>query len=119
MKLLKTLLFVALLVPALQAQFRSPTTTNSEPQPVPPAATNINIPTTASELAAGYAAAIPQMTLKSLVIYLKSEGKTVPIKGVRTARAMGAVLLIEFSAGDRMAINAENIILITDGARTP
>lgn len=84
-----------------------------------PVTNNITVPTTASELASGYAQAIPLMTLKSLVIYIRSEGKIVPIKGVRTARALGAVLLIEFSAGDRMAINAEQIILITDGARTP
>jgi hypothetical protein len=85
----------------------------------PPVTNNITVPTTASELANGYAQAVQLMTLKSLVIYIRSEGKIVPIKGVRTARAMGAVLLIEFSAGDRMAINAEQILLITDGARTP
>lgn len=77
------------------------------------------MPTTASELAAGYAAAIQQMSLKSLVIYLKSEGKTVPLKGLRSAKAVSAVLLITFSAGDTMAINAENIVMITDGTRTP
>lgn len=86
---------------------------------IPSGTTNVTVPTTASELAAGYAIAIPQMTLKSIVIYAKSEGKTVAIRGIRSAKAMGAVLLIEFSAGDRMAINAENIVMITDGTRTP
>jgi len=79
----------------------------------------VTVPTTASELAAGYATALPQMTLKSTVIFAKSEGKTIAIRGIRSAKAMGAVLLIEFSAGDRMAINAEQIIMITDGPRTP
>ncbi len=59
------------------------------------------------------------MTLKSIVIYLRSDGKVVAIRGLRSAKAMGAVLLIEFSAGDRMAINAEQIVMITDGTRTP
>ncbi len=117
MKNLKLLLLALLLVPAVHAQLRSAPST--EPSPVAPAAPTINVPTTASELAAGYASAISQMSLKSLVIYLRSEGKVVPIKGVRSARAMGAVLLIVFSAGDTMAVNAEHIIMITDGVRTP
>ncbi|MES1168962.1 MAG: hypothetical protein ABUL61_07300 [Oleiharenicola lentus] len=92
----------------------------TEPAPaMPTPSTNVSVPTTASELAAGYAAAIQQMSLKSLVIYLKSDGKVIALKGLRSARAVSAVLLITFSAGDMMAINAENIVLITDGARTP
>lgn len=87
--------------------------------PAAPATTTVNVPTTASELAAGYAQAVSLMSLKSLVIYMRSEGKVVPIKGIRSARAMGAVLLITFSAGDTMAINAEHIIMMTDGTRTP
>jgi len=92
--------------------------------PTPPAAATpppptINIPITVTELAEGYAAAIQQMSLRSLIIYLKSEGKTVPIKGIRSARAMNGVLLIVFSAGDMMAINAEHVVMITDGPRTP
>jgi hypothetical protein len=43
----------------------------------------------------------------------------VPIKGIRSARAMNGVLLIVFSAGDMMAINAEHVVMITDGPRTP
>lgn len=114
MKNLKFLLLAALLLPAAHAQ------TKSMPADIGPGSTtNIQVPTTASELAAGYATAIPQMTLKSVVIYLRSEGKIVPIRGVRSAKSMGAVLLIEFSAGDRMAVNAEHIIMITDGTRTP
>lgn len=112
---MKTLcLFAALLwaLPVLRAA-------TTEPVPFTSVPTNINVPTTASELAAGYAAAIQQMSLKSLVIYLKSEGKTVPLKGLRSAKAVSAVLLITFSAGDMMAVNAENIVMITDGARTP
>ncbi len=113
MKTLKLLSLALLLLPAAFAAPAEP------PPPVVPPSTSINVPTTASELAAGYAAAIQQMTLKSIVIYLRSEGKTVPIKGIRSAKAMGAVLLIEFSAGDRMAVNAEQVVMITDGARTP
>ena len=116
MKTLGCLFLAAFLLPAVQAQVRSAPV---ETIPIQPASATVNVPTTASELASGYAAAISQMSLKSLVIYLRSEGKIVPIKGIRLAKAMGAVLLIEFSAGDRMAVNAEHIILITDGVRTP
>lgn len=117
MKHLKFLLLAALLLPAAHAQSKSmPADTGPAG---PGSSTNVFVPTTASELAAGYATAIPQMTLKSVVVYLRSEGKIVPIKGIRTARSMGAVLLIEFSAGDRMAVNAEHIVMITDGTRTP
>jgi len=91
----------------------------AEPVPVMPAPSTINVPTTAAELAAGYATAIQQMSLKSLVIYLKNDGKTVAIKGIRSARALSGVLLITFSAGDMMAVNAEHIVMITDGPRTP
>jgi hypothetical protein len=92
------------------------------PVELPPIATPppaVVIPTPAAELAAGYAAAIPQMSFKSLVIYLRSEGKVIAIRGIRSARAMNGVLLVVFSAGDSMAINAEQIVMITDGARTP
>ncbi len=118
MKTSKLLLVAALLVPAaLLAQSRTVAPTEPVVQPAPN--TTINMRTTAAELADGYAAAIPQMTLKSVVIFLKSEGKIVTVKGIRSARAMGAVLLIEFSAGDRLAVNAEQILMITDGTRTP
>ncbi|HWA29005.1 MAG TPA: hypothetical protein VG734_25360 [Lacunisphaera sp.] len=113
---MKTLrLFGALLclLPTLQAASAETV------QPAPAPSYTVNVPTTAAELALGYASAIQQMSLKSLVVYVKSDGKTVPLKGLRTARAVGAVLLITFSAGDMMAINAENIIMITDGSRTP
>lgn len=116
MKTTASLLLAVLLAASAHAQGQPRTALPTEfPQPN----MNVNVPTVASELALGYAHAIPQMTLKSVVIYLKSEGKTVAIKGIRSARAMGAVLLIEFSAGDRMAINAENIVMVTDGTRTP
>jgi hypothetical protein len=115
MKPLRLSLVAALLIVTGHAQVRVPATVEQ----VLPNTTNVTVPTTASELALGYAAAIQQMTLKSLIIYLKSEGKTVAIKGIRSARSMGAVLLVEFSAGDRMAINAEHIVMITDGPRTP
>ena len=90
-----------------------------EPAVVLPGTTNITVATPASELAAGYAAAIQQMSLKSLVIYFQSEGKIVSIKGIRTAKALHGVVLVTFSAGDMMALNAERIVLITDGNRTP
>ena len=116
MKTLKYLLLAAFLCNTSHAQM--PAAAPVEPQPMP-SPVHVTVPTTASELAAGYAAAIQQMSLKSTVIYLKSEGKTVPIKGIRTARALGAVLLIVFSAGDTMAVNAEHVVMITDGTRTP
>lgn len=116
MKTLRLLLLAALLAPAVHAQLHS---SPADPTTVMPAPATVIVPTTASELAAGYAVAISQMSLKSLVIYLRSEGKIVPIRGIRLAKSMGAVLLVEFSAGDRMAVNAEHIIMITDGVRTP
>lgn len=91
----------------------------AEPAAPPPSPTTVNVPTTVAELASGYAAAIQQMSLKSLVIYLKADGKPVAIRGIRSARALGGVLLVTFSAGDMMAVNAEHIVMITDGARTP
>jgi hypothetical protein len=113
MKTLRLFACLFCLLPLLGAA----TTEPFQSMPVP--STNVNVPTTASELAAGYAAAIQQMSLKSLVIYLKSDGKVIALKGLRSARAVSAVLLITFSAGDMMAVNAENIILVTDGTRTP
>lgn len=90
-----------------------------EPTTPAPAATSITVATPVSELAAGYAAAIQQMSLKSLVIYFESDGQTVALKGVRSAKALHGVVLITFSAGDMMAINAGKVILISDGNRTP
>ncbi len=113
MKTLRLLVCLLCLLPVLRAA-------SAEPVPsLPASSTNVYVPTTASELAAGYAAAIQQMTLKSLVIYLKIDGKTVTLKGLRSAKAVSAVLLITFSAGDTMAVNAEHIVMITDGPRTP
>lgn len=90
-----------------------------EPVPAMPTPTSVTVPAEVSELAAGYAAAISQMSLKSLVIYFQGDGKVVSVKGIRSARALNGVLLVTFSAGDMMAINAERIVFITDGARTP
>lgn len=119
MKTITLLCLGSLLLCPVFAQIpSSATVTKSEP-PAAPAMPSITVPTTAAELASGYAAAIPQMSLKSLTIFLRSEGKTVAIKGIRSTRALGGVLLIIFSAGDMMAVNAEHIVMITDGARTP
>lgn len=90
-----------------------------EPVNVPAAPTNIVVPSAVSELASGYAAAISQMSLKGLVIYFQGDGKVVAVRGIRSAKALHGVLLVTFSAGDMMAINAEKIVLITDGSRTP
>jgi hypothetical protein len=90
-----------------------------EPVSVPAATTNVVVPSTVSELASGYAAAITQMSLKGLVIYFQGDGKVVAVRGIRSAKALHGVLLVTFSAGDMLAINAEKIVLITDGSRTP
>ncbi len=92
---------------------------NVEPIPAAPSTTNVTVTSPASELAAGYAAAINQMSLKSLVIYFQSDGKVSALKGIRAARALHGVVLVTFSAGDMMALNAEKIVLITDGNRAP
>lgn len=114
---MKSILRLAALC-CLAATLRAGTAAPAEPAPIA-APTTINVPTTASELASGYAGAVSQMSLKSLVIYYQAEGKVIPIKGIRSAKAVSAVLLITFSAGDSMALNAEKIVMITDGSRTP
>lgn len=85
----------------------------------PPAVTTVNVATTATELATGYAAAVQQMSLKGLVLYFRGDKDVVALKGIRAVRALNGVLLITFSGGDMAAISAEKIVLITDGARTP
>jgi len=113
MKTLRLSAALVCLAPALRAASVEPV----QAAPVP--SYTVNVPTTAAELAAGYASAIQQMSLKSLVVYVKIDSKLVPLKGVRSARAVSAVLVITFSAGDTMAFNAENVVMITDGTRTP
>jgi len=114
---MKTTVLLACLLCVLPALRAAPAEPVTPALPLP--ATTVYVPSTAAELAAGYAAAIQQMTLRTLVIYIKSGGKTVPLKGLRSARALSAVLILTFQAGDMMAINAENVIMITDGTRTP
>jgi hypothetical protein len=92
---------------------------DSEPVAVMPAPTNVVVQTTVSDLASGYSAAVSQMSLKSLVIFFQGDGKIVSVKGIRSAKALGGVLLVTFSTGDMLAINAERIVLITDGSRSP
>lgn len=119
MKRLYVLLLGTLCLTVSHAQVPSSATFSKTEAAGAVGATTINVPTSVSELASGYAAAIPQMSLKSLVIYVKSEGQIMPIKGIRSAKAMSGVLLVVFSAGDMMALNAEQIVMITDGTRTP
>jgi len=113
MNTLRLLLVLACLSPVLDAAVAA------EPAPAMPGTMNVTVASPASELAAGYAAAINQMSLKSLVIYFQGDGRISSVKGIRGARALHGVVLITFSAGDMMAINAEKIVLITDGNRTP
>ena len=87
------------------------------PTLVPPV--SVSVPSPLTELAAGYAAAIKQMSLKSLVIFVKGDGKVVGVRGIRAAKALNGVLLVTFSAGDMMAIAADQIVMVTDGARVP
>lgn len=87
--------------------------------PTTPAVTTVNVATTATELANGYAAAVQQMSLKGLVIYFHGDKDVVALKGIRAVRALNGVLLVTFSGGDMAAINAEKVVLITDGARVP
>ncbi len=95
-------------------------TPSAAPEPAPtPSTTNVVVQSTATELAAGYAAAISQMSLKSLVIHFQGDGKVISVKGIRSAKALNGVLLVTFSAGDMMAMNAQRIAFITDGTRTP
>lgn len=114
MKAIRSLLLSLVLVGMLQSAEPAPM-----PVPVVPAPSSVVVPAPVSELAAGYAAAVSQMSLKSLVIYFQGDGKIVSVKGIRSAKALNGVLLVTFSAGDLLAINAERIVFITDGTRTP
>ncbi len=87
--------------------------------PAPPSTTIINAASSISDLATGYAAAASQMSESHIVVYYRSEEKTVTLKGIRSVRAFGGVLLIHLTSGDLLAISAERILLITDGGRTP
>jgi hypothetical protein len=94
----------------------------SLPEQLPaPAPVSVTVSTPVADLAAGYAAAIQQMSLKSLVIFLQGDGKdkVTAIRGIRSAKALNGVLLVTFSAGDMMAISAERIVMVTDGNRGP
>jgi hypothetical protein len=114
MKLPASLLLATLLGTAAFAE----SATVPAASPTAPA-TTIIVPATITELANGFAASVQLMSLKSLVIWCKGEKAPVPVKGIRSVRASSGVLIITFSAGDMMAISAENIVLITDGNRTP
>ncbi|MBI2516684.1 MAG: hypothetical protein HYV95_07180 [Opitutae bacterium] len=113
MKLLRLLVLSAALLAAAQAQTAQPT-----PQ-VPAALPEVHIASPVADLAKGYAFAASQMSESRVVIYYRSEEKTVALKGIRSVRASGGVLLINLSGGDLVAISAERILLITDGGRTP
>ncbi len=114
MKSMRFLLLFATLVASVEsAAPTAPATTEAG------ATNNVVVQTAVSELAAGYALAVSQMSLKSLVIYYQGDGKVVAAKGIRSAKALQGVRLVTFSSGDMMALNAERIVLITDGSRTP
>lgn len=80
---------------------------------------NLTVSSPVTELAAGYAAAVGQMSLKNLAIHYRQGTGVVVFKGIRSVRALSGVLLVTFSAGDIVALNAENIVLIADGNRVP
>ena len=117
MKTIKLLVVFSSLTLATLARSTEQTPTVSTAPATP--ATNVNVPTTVADLASGYAAAVQQMSLKGLVVYVRGEKDVVALKGIRAVNAVGGVLLITFSAGDKLAINAEKIVLITDGTHTP
>ena len=81
--------------------------------------TKVIMPTAISELAAGYAEAIQQMALKSTTVYVKGDGKVIAIKGLRSARALGGVLLLNLSTGGSVAVNPQDVVLITDSPVVP
>lgn len=86
---------------------------------MPVATPEVHIDSPIADLAKGYAFAASQMSESRVVIYYRSEEKTVALKGIRSVRASGGVLLINLSGGDLAAISAERVLLITDGGRTP
>jgi hypothetical protein len=114
MKIPASLLLAALLVGPLLAD-QAPAGSAAPAAP----ATTVIVPSAVSELAAGYAHAVQQMSPKGLVIYYRGEKGVTPIKGIRSVRASNGVLIITFSAGDMMAIGAESVVMITDGIHNP
>ena len=82
-------------------------------------ATTVNVATTVTDLSTGYAAAVQQMSLKGLIIYCRGDKDVIALKGIRSVSAVGGVLLITFSGGDKVAINAEKVVMITDGTHAP
>ena len=110
------LIFASLGLAALaRSAEMAPTTPNRLPTPP----TTVNLPTTVTDLATGYAGAVQQMSLKGLVIYFRSDKDVGALRDIRTVNAVSGVLLITFSGGDKLAISAEKILFITDGNHAP
>lgn len=80
---------------------------------------SIQVGTTVSDLAKGYAEATRQLSESRIVIHYKVEGKMTALRGVRSVRAFHGVLLITLSGGESLILSAESIVMITDGGRTP
>lgn len=115
MKFTSLLLFAAAFV---AAAFAADTRTTPQALPPLPPAT-VNVSSTVADLAAGYAGAAQQMSPQSLVIYYAGEKDVIALKGIRSVRHSAGVVIVVFSAGDIMALNAERIVLVTDGQRGP
>lgn len=117
MKTIKLLVVFSSLTLATLARSTEQTPTVSAAPAAP--ATTVNVATTVTDLSTGYAAAVQQMSLKGLIIYCRGDKDVIALKGIRSVSAVGGVLLITFSGGDKVAINAEKVVLITDGTHAP
>ncbi len=116
---MKTLLRPGVFLPALLVGALSASAQNAAPPAAPPPPTVVNISSPVADLAKGYAQAASQMSESRIVIFYKSEGHLVVLKGIRAVHAFGGVLSITLSGGDSLAISADLVLLVTDGGRTP
>lgn len=80
---------------------------------------NVTINSPLADLATGFATAAGVMVEGRIVIYYRSEGQIISLTGIRSVQAHGGVLLVTFSLGDTVAIGADTVVLVTDGARKP
>ncbi|HYC72489.1 MAG TPA: hypothetical protein VEB66_14870, partial [Opitutaceae bacterium] len=104
MKTIACLLLTAALAAPLGAQ-------TAPASPAAPSVMTVNAPPAVVELAQGFAAAASRMSVKSLVIYVRGEKDVTAIRGIRSVIAINGVLLVQFSAGDMVAVGADRVVM--------
>ncbi|MBL9215893.1 MAG: hypothetical protein JNG83_10500 [Opitutaceae bacterium] len=90
-----------------------------EPAAEPAPVTQFTLPPAVSELAAGFAAAVSELTPRNVTLHYREGAKLVALRGITAVQARNGVLIITFSAGDKAVLPADSVALITDGPRPP